>query len=248
MNSMVLYRDQGIVLRTQKLGESDRIITLFMLSSGVQRMAAKGVRKTTSKFGSSLEPFTVVDLQGFKGRNLDSITQTQILASYGLAITGDYTRYHAANVIVEAAEKINEGQISSQQYALLVGALRALAGRTFSHTVVRDAYLTRSIALAGWAPEFEVCVLCGATEALTSLSIQHGGVVCYSCRQPGSFAVTVETLELLQGYLVGDWEVTTRSSVASLQQAAGFISAYLQWHLDHSLKSFTVSQRTLEQG
>ena len=76
---MGLYRDEAIVLRTQKLGEADRIITLLTRGSGRVRAVAKGVRRTTSRFGSRLEPFTHVDLQLAEGRSLDVVTQAETL-------------------------------------------------------------------------------------------------------------------------------------------------------------------------
>ena len=68
---MGLYRDEAVVLRTQKLGEADRIITLLTRGSGRVRAVAKGVRRTKLAFGSRLEPFTHVDLQLAEGRSLD---------------------------------------------------------------------------------------------------------------------------------------------------------------------------------
>jgi len=53
---MPVYRDVAIVLRTQKLGEADRIITLFNKEHGRIKAVAKGVRKTKSRFGARLEP------------------------------------------------------------------------------------------------------------------------------------------------------------------------------------------------
>ena len=76
---MRLYRDEAIVLRTHKLGEADRIITLLTRQHGRVRAVAKGVRRTTSRFGSRLEPFTHVDLQLAEGRNLDVVTQAETL-------------------------------------------------------------------------------------------------------------------------------------------------------------------------
>ena len=59
---MPLYRDEGVVLRTAKLGEADRIITLLTREHGKIRAVAKGVRRTKSRFGARLEPFMRVDL------------------------------------------------------------------------------------------------------------------------------------------------------------------------------------------
>ena len=125
---MPLYSDEAIVLRTHKLAEADRIITLLTREHGVVRAVAKGVRRTTSRFGSRLEPFTHVDLQLAVGRNLDTITQAETRTPYGDPISADYDRYTAASVMLETAERLvsEERQPSVQQYLLLVGALRAM--------------------------------------------------------------------------------------------------------------------------
>ena len=59
---MALYRDDGIVLRTWKLGESDRIVVILTKENGKVRVVAKGVRKTKSKFGARLEPVSYTHL------------------------------------------------------------------------------------------------------------------------------------------------------------------------------------------
>ncbi len=58
-----LYRDHALVLRVQRLGEADRIISLLTRRHGRVRAVAKGVRKTSSRFGGRLEPFGHVDIQ-----------------------------------------------------------------------------------------------------------------------------------------------------------------------------------------
>ncbi|MEP6631406.1 MAG: DNA repair protein RecO, partial [Lapillicoccus sp.] len=100
---MPLYRDEAVVLRTHQLGEADRIITLLTRERGKVRAVAKGVRRTTSRFGARLEPFMVVDLQCYEGRNLDTVTQAESLATHGDSICRDYTAYTAATVMVETA-------------------------------------------------------------------------------------------------------------------------------------------------
>src|SRR5205085_6076242 len=96
-----LYRDTGVVLRVQKLGEADRIITLLTRRHGKVRAVAKGVRRTTSRFGARLEPFGHVDVQFYTGRTLDVITQVQTLDAFGIGLVGDYPRYTAACAVLE---------------------------------------------------------------------------------------------------------------------------------------------------
>ena len=100
---MSLYRDEAIVLRTQKLGEADRIITLLTKDHGRIRGVAKGVRRTMSKFGARLEPGSHVDLQLHVGKTFDTITQVEALMNYGEALTQDYQRWTVASAILEAA-------------------------------------------------------------------------------------------------------------------------------------------------
>ena len=87
---MKTYRDEAVVLRTHKLGEADRIITLLTSRNGQVRAVAKGIRKTTSRFGARLEPFSLVSLQLHRGRSLDIVTQVETISAYGKAIAADY--------------------------------------------------------------------------------------------------------------------------------------------------------------
>src|SRR4029077_16192362 len=103
---MQVYRDDGIVLRTQKLGEADRIITLLTRQNGRVRAVAKGVRRTKSRFGARLEPFTHVDLMIHPGRSLDVITQAEVIKPYGAPLAEDYPRYTAGTAMLETAERL----------------------------------------------------------------------------------------------------------------------------------------------
>ena len=240
---MPLYREEGVVLRTHKLGEADRIVTLFTRSRGVLRVVAKGVRRTTSKFGARLEPFMVVDLQCYEGRTLDSVTQAETLGAYGAAISADYDRYRAGSAIVETAERLGEGGVSLPLYALLVGALRTLAAGKIAPDLVRDGYLLRAMSAAGWTPGFAECVRCGAPPPHTIVSVQGGGVLCEVCRTPGLPRLDPESIELLTALLNGDWETAVAASPRQRDQAAGIAAAYTQWHLERGLRSLGVARR-----
>ena len=104
---MPLYRDEAVVLRTQKLGEADRIVTLLTRHHGRVRAVAKGVRRTGSRFGARVEPFSHVDLQLYEGRSLDTVTQAETLEPYGERIAADYGRYTAGTAVLETAERLS---------------------------------------------------------------------------------------------------------------------------------------------
>ena len=235
---MPLYRDEAVVLRTHKLGEADRIITLLTRGRGRVRTVAKGVRRTRSRFGARLEPFMVVDVQCYEGRNLDTVTQAETLAPYGDAICRDYPAYTAATVMVETAEQLTEEhEPSTQQYLLLVGALRSLGGGEHDPGLVLDAYLLRSLAIAGWAPSFHDCAKCGAPGPHRSFNVAAGGTVCTVCRPPGSAAPAPQTLRLLAALLSGDWVLADAADERTRREGSGLVAAFLQWHLERGLRS-----------
>jgi DNA repair protein RecO (recombination protein O) len=234
-----LYSDEAIVLRTRKLAEADRIITLLTRQHGVVRAVARGVRRTSSKFGSRLEPFTHVDLQLAVGRNLDTVTQAVTRDPFGAAISADYDRYTAASVMLETSEHLvaEEREPSVQQYLLLVGGLRAMTAGERRPGDVLDSFLLRSLAVAGYAPSFDACARCGLEGPHRAFNPAHGGMLCPGCRLPGSAHPAPETVILLGALLAGDWPLVETADVRSRKEAAGLVSAYLSWHLERGLRS-----------
>jgi DNA repair protein RecO (recombination protein O) len=240
-----LYRDEAVVLRTQKLGEADRIVTLLTRRSGRVRAVAKGVRRTTSRFGSRLEPFTHVDLQLAEGRSLDVVTQAVTLDPFAGQVGSDYERYTAGTVMLETAERlvIEDKEPSLQQFLLLVGALRAMCEAGRAPSQVLDSFLLRSLSVAGYAPSFDVCARCGTEGPHRSFSPSAGGMLCSACRVPGSANPSPETVALLGALLAGDWPVVEASEPRHRKEANGLVAAYLQWHLERGLKSLAHVER-----
>ncbi len=242
---MSLYRDEGVVLRTQKLGEADRIITLLTREHGRVRAVAKGVRRTTSRIGARLEPFGHVDVQFYSGRTLDGVTQVETMAAFGSAIAHDYSRYTAGTAMLETAERLTpeEGEPAVQQYLLLVGGLRALVAGEHDPGLVLDAYLLRSLSVAGWAPSFDACARCGVAGPHRAFSVSSGGALCSADRVPGSAAPAAETLELLAALLTGDWATADASQARTRREASGLVAAYLSWQLERGLRSLPLVER-----
>ena len=313
------YRDDGVVLRTHKLGEADRIITLLTRQNGRVRAVAKGVRRTKSRFGGRLEPFTHVDVLIHPGRSLDVIQQAEVIRAYGKPLATDYPRYTAGTAMLETAEKFTpvEKEPAIRQFLLLIGGLRALGeadapdyldqaderdeagdfdqaddfdeaeelgggdeigeadgpgeaagldlpaanadhgepghdvrppAPTREPRLVLDAYLLRSLALEGYAPALEECARCGVTAAsgtrpLVAFTVASGGMVCADCRQPGSASPAPQTVALMGALLRGDWDAAMRSERRHRVECSGLVAAYLQWHLEHSIRSLRHVER-----
>ncbi|MEA5118012.1 MAG: DNA repair protein RecO [Propionicimonas sp.] len=246
---MPTYRDEAVVLRTHKLGEADRIITMLSRQHGKVRAVARGVRRTSSKFGARLEPFSHVDLQFATGRSLDVITQAVTLHPYSEPLSHDYERYTTGQVMIETADRLvtEEGEPALQQYQLLVGALHALTSGTADGprpgVMVMDSYLLRSVALAGYAPSLDACARCGAPGPHGAFSPAMGGMVCRACRPPGSTRPAPGTVGYLSALLTGDWPATRAADESTVRQGSGLVAAFVAWHLDRGLRSLSHVKR-----
>jgi DNA repair protein RecO (recombination protein O) len=245
MSVVTVYRDTGVVLRVQKLGEADRIVTLLTRHTGKVRAVAKGVRRTRSKFGSRLEPCSHVDLQLYAGRNLDIVTQAVTVDPFQARLAADYQRYTTATAIVETTERIaaEEREPALRLYLLLISALRALVETDREPSWILDSFLLRAMAVAGWAPALTECARCGAEGPHAAFSVPVGGSVCAGCRPPGSARPAPVTLALLVALAAGNWPEVDAAPGVAHREASGLVAALLQWHLERELRSLPLVDR-----
>lgn len=242
---MPTYRDEGVVLRTHRLGEADRIITVFTRHHGKVRAVAKGVRRTKSRFGARLEPFSHVDVQCHIGRSLDVVTQVECLHAYGPVISGHWPAWTAGQAMLEAADKLvsEDKQPATAHYALLLGGLNAIATGARDPALALDAYLLRACAVAGYAPALDLCVACGGTDTLAWFHVASGGVMCAQCREPGATTISHDALALMVALLAGDWITAEGLDERARAAVSVLAAAHLQWNLERPLRSLTMVDR-----
>ena len=238
-----LYRDKAIILRTHKLGESDRIVTFLGRERGQFRAVGKGVRRTGSRFGARLEPFGVVDAMFHEGRNLDVVTQAQTLHPLGMIIAPDYDLYTAGWVMLESAQRLTEESDPSPVFFdLTLGALVALARRRHAPDLVVGSYLLRALTFQGWQPELDSCFVCGS--AAISAFAAEGGALCAVCR--GGFQHSLcapDLFELARALQSADWASADGVDPRAARDLAGLVSRYTSWHIERRLKSVAVRER-----
>lgn len=234
---MSLYRDEGIVLRTTKLGEADRIITLFTKHHGKVRSVAKGVRRTKSRFGGRLEPFMHVDLLLNEGRTFDVVSQAQSITAYAQPITQYWPSFLAANVIVETCNDIltTEHEPAQSQYQLLLGALHTLAYHRHEPSAIAASYVMRSLAFAGWTPRLDMCVVCGTHEGLSYFSPSSGGVMCAQDHTPDSRKISEFELNQLRALVLGDWQTLDQAPVNP--NTIRTVQRWAQFYLERPIRS-----------
>jgi DNA repair protein RecO (recombination protein O) len=241
---MGLYREQGVVLRTYKLGESDRILHLLTQGRGKVRAVAKGVRRTTSRFGGRLEPFSHVDLQLYEGRSLDIISSAELITPFA-GVRADYALSACGSAMAEAADRVaQEQERSNSLVLLLLDGLRALARQPPQPALVLDAYLFRLASVAGYHPFLEACTSCARPGPHAVFSIAAGGSLCVGCAPAGSQPLDPAVVRLLGDLLWADWAALPATTEPRARRTAGaVVNSFLTYHLGRPLKAWELVPR-----
>lgn len=182
------YSTEAVVLRSIRLGEADRVLHLYTLAQGRVGAVAKGVRKTTSRFGARLEPLSHTELVLHRGRGeLETVTTAQLVRSHREA-REDYYRLSVGLIGAEAMLRLfSEQEANARAFTALTRFLDLLDEEP--HAADRPAldplglsFQLKLLWLSGYLPHLTSCAECGASDAtLAGYSPRAGGAVCGAC-------------------------------------------------------------------
>lgn len=237
---MGLRHDQGVVLRGFPFGEADKVVVILSPNHGKLRTVAKGVRKTKSRFGGRLEPFTHVDLVLYEGRNLDTITQVEVIDPFP-SLRTDLDRVMAAGTMVEAVDSVaQEGESSLRVFLLLLKGLRALDAGPL-HPDLVTAFLLKLAGAVGVAPALAHCAACGSEARLDRFSLSGGGVLCAACADDGGVRLKTGLTAYLARLAGAELEELPEEDPALSGEARGVTRRFVEYHLERRLASLASS-------
>ena len=241
------YRDRGIVLRTHRLGETDRILTLLLQGRGKVRAVAKGVRRPGSRIGGRVEPFSHVDLELHEGRSLDIVRQVETIDAHD-SLRVDDRLHAAASVMVELVDVVAaEGQRDQALLRQLQAGLAALEADPESASVFVDAFLLRATSIVGFPVLTGACARCRAPGPHARLSVVGGGTLFDECGGDGTRQVGADVIEAVR--LLGDdgsWQALpalAREHPEARATAGSYARAFVEHHLDRRLRSYDALER-----
>ncbi len=231
------------MLRRRDLGEADRILTLFTPDHGKLRATAKGIRKPRSRKAGHLELFTRTALLIHKGRDLDVITQAQLVDAHR-PLREDLLRGAYAAYAVELLDRFTpERQEHRDMYDLLRRALTWI-DRASDLGLAARFYELRLLGLAGFQPELRRCAVCGQPIVAEDqfYSVHDGGAVGAKCgRQPrpGLVPVSQAALKYLRYFQANSYAKASAVSVmpAVLNEMEQVLRGYITYLLERQLKS-----------
>ena len=236
------YRAEALVLRRSDFGEADRLLTLLTRDQGKLRAIAKGARRPTSRHSGNLEPFVHVQLLLARGRELEIVTQSQLLHAHR-RLREDLLAASHAYYLAEVTDALLESDDpAARPFALLLAAFEALDSGA-DPTLLAAHYLLQLLDALGFRPELFACLGCGATlqPRVNYLNLTLGGALCPDCgpRQIGAQAVSVDVLKIMRHLqkteTLGGLSVPLPPGLA--EQVDRQVRAFAEHHLDRRLRS-----------
>jgi DNA repair protein RecO (recombination protein O) len=245
-----VYKTNALVLRRIPLGETDKILTLFTREYGKISVIAKGARRTTSRKSAGTEPLTLIRALLAEGRNLDVLTQVETRASFPL-ITGNFGLFLRATYACELVDRLTiERDPAGDVFDLLLATLYVLQ-RAVDPDAALHAYELKLMALAGYEPQLDACVVCermlGEAEPPGGYSALRGGALCRSC------ADSEVREDLLPFPLEALWTLQTLLATHDPHELAALVlpepardpinralHAHLRFHLERDVRSSAI--------
>lgn len=237
------YKTRGIILRSYDFGEADKIITIFGENHGKIKAVAKGVRKTKSRFGGRLEPFTYVHLMMAKGRNLDIITGAEIICPFQ-GIKSNLDRMTSGFGMLDILDKVSaEKQEEVEIFHLTLKALESLEKSSNNFSLLLAAFDIKLVAYSGYLPDLSSCVICKKTPPFSRylFSYEQGGILCPECNlnSPMTRIISDKALSVLKSILQEDLDTLENIKISSdlEKEITSFLNDYIDYYLQTRLKS-----------
>ena len=202
-------RDDAVVLRTYKSGESDRVAVLWTRHHGKVRVLAKGIRKTSSRLGGNLETLAYVDVDLVKTRGDFYVARHVAHRERLTTLRSSYGRINAGYAVVEVVDAIPSDDVADEGiFDLVARVLLTLDDERFDPALVPASFYFKLLAHDGSEPVVDACVNCGRTGPLVAFDAQVGGTLCPDCRSGTS--ISPEALALVRRILQGDLAAVLR--------------------------------------
>ena len=240
----MLYKTEGIVLKSVEYGDADKIVTIYTKNYGKIQAIAKGVRKTKSKFGSSLEILTCAIFLIYKGKNIDIISQTEILESF-FTTSKEIVKFAFASNCIEVVNKISEeGEVNLCLFFLLKEVLHHLK-EAKDPKLLTLSFKWQILAILGYKPSFDRCCMCNnkiEDQKEMFFNIDEGGVICNKClskNKRGHIQISLYFIKLGRKLLITPLSIISKVTIpdARMRELEEITDLYLAYYSDKTFKT-----------
>jgi DNA repair protein RecO (recombination protein O) len=236
------YKTEAVVIKRTKLGEADRIVTLYTPEYGKIRAVTKGTRRPKSKLGGHVELLTYSSLFLARGRNLDIVTQAQTIESF-LPLKNDLHSMAYGLYITELLDSFTiENDVNYALFDLLIETLQRLVDARNKEIVLRyfELHLLDEM---GYRPQLQYCTNCNkALQPVTNyFSSSQGGMLCRDCsyEEPVSMPISLNALKVLRLWQGCTYESAARVNINArlASELEQIMREYIRYLLERQVKS-----------
>jgi DNA repair protein RecO (recombination protein O) len=246
------YKTEGIVLRSMRLREADRIVHLYTATHGRVNAVVKGVRRTKSRFGGRLEPFLRVRLVLYEGRGeLHTVTQAEAVEWYPRLREHGGAILAAGTACESVLRMFGDGEGNAAAYNLLCHELQLLDAQPARAAPANLlAFRLKLLLAAGFLPELSECARCGRNMALgpqadraasdgtaVRFSSAAGGVICAECGSGDGFSLGPAARSFMATALSAPLKDAPAGDRSVLVQVERALSGTLEYHAHVRLRS-----------
>ena len=237
------YKSEGIILKGIPLGEADRIVTIYTLGSGKLRLVAKGVRRSRSRMSGYLEPLTYVSISVAEGRNIDTITEVEIIQSFR-EIREDLLLVSKGLYFAEIVDKFTvDRSPGSAEFKLLFDGLGRLKASYTTDLALRY-FEMQMLKITVFGPEIYQCVECHTELEVDSHGFSNlkGGILGSECRSKSSepsATISVGAIKLLRYLQNESYDRVMGLNIPEvlLVDVEKLLGSYIRYVLDKKIKS-----------
>jgi len=242
----MLYKTEGIVLKGMEYEEADKIVTIFTKNCGKITAIAKGVRKTKSKFGSSLEILTHSIFLFYKGRNIDIVSQTEILESF-FSTSKEVFKFAFAANCVEVVDKLTEErEINVGLFNLLKEVLHYLRISN-DPKLLTLSFKWQTMSILGYRPSLNHCCRCNKDikdQKEMYFNIKEGGLICNNCIAVDKERCVKASLyfnKLVRKILITPLSTISNATIPDerMKELEKITDLYIAYHSEKSFKTDT---------
>lgn len=239
---MAIIKAEGIIIRSMKMGETSKLVTLFTREHGVLKLIAKGSRTSKSRFGAALEPLNVIHIVYYhkESRDLQLLSAADIVETFP-ALATDLEKWGYACACGELVLRAHPGaEATPKLYPVLLDSLRAMNDSGTNARACFWGLQMKLLGIFGVAPNLRRCLKCGSSASpfagqFIHFHVARGGFICEKCEHgSGALKLSSETLALLATLQTMPATKFLHYNISALarREIEKFYHAYFDFHLE----------------
>ncbi len=236
---MSLQKTQAVVLKTQRLGETSKILTLYSQKYGKMKVVAKGARGLKSRFYGTLEPLNHISIVYYfkETRELQLLSQADIIHPFS-GIRENLEKYAVCSFFCELINRTQLEQPNKYLFQILIDVLSAIEKSKRNTINFFFWFILKFLHISGFKPHFNFCKICRTVDLKNNVrfSLINGSFTCSECNNPGpmSMSVPADTIKYLQKLQLASIKYADTLNCVSPESCETLLLSFLQCHIEEA--------------